>query len=213
MGADAVEIGIPFSDPMMDGPVIQEASRRALEAGSTPEAALSLVGEARLGIPVVVMTYVNPVLAYEAFVRDAVASGVAGVIVPDLPVDEAGPWVGRCREAGISSVFLAAPNSTADRLAMVADASRGFVYCVAALGVTGSRQTLAMSAIALVEALRPLTDRPLLMGVGISTPEQAAEACGFADGVVVGSALVEPLLEGDVDEALRRTEAFRRACR
>jgi tryptophan synthase alpha chain len=215
IGADAVEVGIPFSDPVMDGPVIQEASRRALEAGATVETVLGLVAEARLEIPAVLMTYLNPVLAYgeERFVADAVGAGVAGTIVPDLPVDEAGPWVERCRAARLATVFLAAPNSSRERLEMVAGSSEGFVYCVSTFGVTGSREGLAGSARSVVEALRPITDRPLLVGVGISRPEQAAAACGFADGVVVGSALVEPMLRGDPGEALARAEAFREACR
>jgi tryptophan synthase alpha chain len=213
IGADAIEIGIPFSDPVMDGPVIQEASRRALERGTTPGSALELIAEARLEIPAVVMTYLNPVLAYgERFVDDAVSAGAAGVVVPDLPVDEAEEWIGLCAAAQMAPVFLAAPNSTPERLKEIADASRGFVYCVSSFGVTGTRMELAPSARAVVEALRPLTDRPLLVGVGISSTRQAREACGFADGVVVGSALVGPLLRGQPEETLRRAEVLRKAC-
>ncbi len=212
-GADAIEVGIPFSDPVMDGPVIQEASRRALEAGATPARALALVREAGLGIPVAVMTYLNPVLAYgeRRFLDDATAAGVSGAIVPDLPVDEAGGWVERCRGAGVAAVFLAAPNSSPTRLVAVASASEGFVYCVSTYGVTGAREDLAASARSVVDAVRPLTDTPLLVGVGVSTPEQAREACAFADGVVVGTAIVEPLLRGRPDETLERARAFRAA--
>ncbi|MBI2238056.1 MAG: tryptophan synthase subunit alpha [Actinobacteria bacterium] len=212
-GADAVEVGIPFSDPVMDGGVIQEASRLALEGGSRPADVLATVKEAGLGIPVVVMTYLNPVMArgMEAFLDDAVDAGVAGFIVPDLPVDEAGEWAALCAERGVATVFLAAPGTTQERLRRVAAASRGFVYCVATYGVTGERSELSGTAREVVEALRPLTDRPLLVGVGIGTPNQAAEACGFADGVIVGSALVRALVERDRDAALDLAAAFRRA--
>jgi len=213
-GADAIEVGVAFSDPVMDGPVIQEAARRALAAGATPGGALELLREAALEIPVVLMSYLNPILAFpmDRFLSEAAGAGVVGVIVPDLPVDEAEGWIGGCREAGIAPVFLAAPNSGPDRLRRIVEASAGFVYCVATLGVTGSRDRLSGSARSVVEALRPLTERPLLVGVGISTPEQAGEACRFADGVVVGSGLGEPILRGDTAEALRRAEAFRTAC-
>jgi tryptophan synthase alpha chain len=214
-GADAVEVGIPFSDPVMDGPVIQEASRRALAEGTTIRKVLRLIAGASLSVPVVVMTYLNPVLSMgePEFLSEAASSGVAGVIVPDLPVDEAGEWIDRCADTGVAPVFLVAPNSSAERLAAAAGASRGFVYCVSTFGVTGSRPELSGSAGEIVAALRPLTDLPLLMGVGISAPEQAAQACRFADGVVVGSALVSPLLEGNGDVALRLAEAYRAACR
>jgi tryptophan synthase alpha chain len=212
-GADALEVGIPFSDPVMDGPVIQEASERALEAGATPGAAFDLVRRAGLDIPVGVMTYLNPVLAagMEAFAREAAAAGVAGAIVPDLPVDEAADWIAYATAAGIDPVLLAAPNSSPDRLAAIAAAGRGFVYCVATYGVTGARDALAGSARSVVEALRPLTDTPLLVGVGVSTPDQARSACAFADGVIVGTALVEPLLRGAPEETLGRARRFRDA--
>jgi tryptophan synthase alpha chain len=212
-GADAVEVGLPFSDPAMDGPVIQEASRRALGAGTTPASVLDLIADAGLDVPVAVMTYVNPVLSYGQvrFAADAAAAGVSGFIVPDLPVDEADGWLATCAANDQAPVMLAAPNSAPERLARIASASRGFVYCVATFGVTGARTELGDAARALVEVLRPLTSTPLLVGVGVSTPAQAAEASRFADGAVVGSALVEPLLAGDRDEMLRRAEAFRAA--
>jgi tryptophan synthase alpha chain len=212
-GADAIEVGVPFSDPVMDGPVIQEASRRALEGGATPSVALALVAEAGLDVPAVVMTYVNPVLAHgeDRFVTEARSAGVAGAIVPDLPVDEAGEWIARCRAAALAPVFLAAPNSSPERLRDIAAASEGFVYCVSTYGVTGARRALSGSAREVVEALRALTATPAVVGVGISTPEQAAEACTFADGVVVGSALVRCLLDGDPVGAVELARAFRRA--
>jgi tryptophan synthase alpha chain len=212
-GADAIEVGLPFSDPVMDGGAIQEASRLALEAGTRTHDVLALVEEAETDVPVAVMTYFNPILRHgiEAFVRDAARAGVAGVIVPDLPVDEAGALALACRAAGVAPVLLAAPGSPPGRLGAIAAAGGGFVYCVATYGVTGERDRLAATARDLVSALRPLTDLPLLVGVGIGTPEQAAEACGFADGVIVGTALVRRLLAGERDGALDLARAFRAA--
>ena len=214
-GADAIEVGIPFSDPVMDGPVIQEASRRALEDGATPSSVLGTIKEAGLEVPVAVMTYANPVwhAGHEAFLDACVDAGVSGVIVPDLPVDEAGDWTSACRRASVAPVFLAAPGTSDDRLRAIGETSRGFVYCVATYGVTGARDQLAETAAELVGRLRPLTGRPLLVGVGIAEPAQAAEACAFADGVVVGSALVRPLLEEDPPAALALARAFRSAAR
>jgi tryptophan synthase alpha chain len=212
-GADAIEVGIPFSDPVMDGPVIQEASRRALEDGATPSSVLGTIKEAGLEVPVAVMTYANPVwhAGHEAFLDSCVDAGVSGVIVPDLPVDEAVDWTSACRRASVAPVFLAAPGTSNDRLRAIGETSRGFVYCVATYGVTGARDRLAETAAELVGRLRPLTGRPLLVGVGIAEPAQAAEACAFADGVVVGSALVRPLLGGDPPAALALARAFRSA--
>ncbi|MGH2528296.1 MAG: tryptophan synthase subunit alpha [Actinomycetota bacterium] len=212
-GADAVEVGIPFSDPIMDGGVIQEASRLALEAGTRPADALAVVKAAGLSIPVAVMTYSNPVLHHgpAEFLAEAAGSGVSGVIVPDLPVDEGDEWAGLCAKESVSSVFLAAPGSSPSRLRRIAEAARGFVYCVATYGVTGERERLAGTAEEVVGALRPLTDLPLLVGVGIGTLDQAAQACTFADGVVVGSALVRRLLEGDAEGALSLAREFREA--
>jgi tryptophan synthase alpha chain len=212
-GADAVEVGIPFSDPVMDGGVIQEASRLALEAGETVGGVLGTIKEAGLGIPVAVMTYYNPVYrrGVDAFLEDATAAGVRGAIVPDLPVDEAGDWLTRAGRAGVDAALLAAPGSSPGRLRSIATASHGFVYCVATYGVTGVRDALAETAEELVDAVRPLTDVPLLVGVGIGTPEQARQACGFADGVIVGSALVRHLVGGDRDAAISAAEEFRAA--
>ena len=212
-GADAIEVGIPFSDPVMDGGVIQEASRRALEAGTRPTDVLRTIGDATVDVPVAVMTYFNPVLRHGvgAFLDAASDAGVGGVIVPDLPVDEADDVAEACRSVGVAPVVLAAPGTSADRLRAIAGLAGGFVYCVATYGVTGEREALSGTASELVEALRPLTDLPLLVGVGIGTPEQAAEACRFADGVVVGSALVRHLVAGDPDAAIRLAEAFRAA--
>lgn len=212
-GADALEIGVPFSDPVMDGGVIQEASRLALEGGFRVADAFALVADAGLQIPVVLMTYLNPVVAHgeSAFIADAATAGAAGFIVPDLPADEGAWWSAACAEAGLASVFLAAPGTPESRLALVAERSSGFVYCVSTYGVTGARDTLAATGRELVASLRPVTDLPLLIGVGVSTPDHAREARTFADGVIVGSALVRRLLAGERDGALADAEAFRTA--
>jgi tryptophan synthase alpha chain len=212
-GADAIEVGIPFSDPVMDGGVIQEASRLALEAGAHPPDILATIHDASLSIPVAVMTYVNPVYrrGIDRFLDEAVAAGVAGIIVPDVPVDEAGPLDAAAATRGIDAVLLAAPGTAPARLAAIAERAHGFIYCVATYGVTGARESLATTARDLVSALRPLTDLPLLVGVGIGTPAQAADACAFADGVIVGSALMARLVEGDRDGALALAATFRGA--
>ena len=212
-GADALEVGIPHSDPIMDGGVIQQASADALEAGATFDGVLATVREAALGIPVAVMTYANPVLrrGEQAFLAAAAEAGVGGVIVPDLPADEAGPFVEAARAQGIDAVMLAAPGTAPDRLRAIAAASSGFVYCVATYGVTGARESLAGTAAEVVAALRPLTDLPLLVGVGIGTPEAAAQAAGFADGVIVGSAMMRALVDGGPEGAVALASAFRRA--
>jgi len=212
-GADAVEVGIPFSDPVMDGGVIQEASRLALEAGARPSQILETIAEARLQVPVAVMTYVNPIYrhGFEAFLVEAENAGVGGVIVPDLPVDEAGDWTIACAAHGVASVQLAAPGSAPDRLAWIAKVSSGFLYCVATYGVTGLRTELAGTARELVERLRPLTDLPLVLGVGVGSPQQAAEVGTFADGAVVGTALMARLLEGDREGLLGLAADFRSA--
>ncbi|MDP9329641.1 MAG: tryptophan synthase subunit alpha [Actinomycetota bacterium] len=212
-GADAIEVGIPHSDPVMDGGVIQEASRRSLEAGTHPSDVLAMIREAALTVPVAVMTYVNPVLRHgiDAFLDDASAAGVSGAIVPDLPVDEAGEFDEACSLRGIDAVLLAAPGTAPSRLAAIAAAAHGFVYCVATYGVTGARDGLTDVARDVVGSLRPLTDLPLLVGVGIGTPEQAAAACGFADGVIVGSALMSRLVDGDGNGAISSARAFRSA--
>ena len=212
-GADAIEVGIPFSDPVMDGGVIQEASRLALEAGATLGGVLGTIKEAGLDVPVAVMTYLNPIhrRGSEMFLEEATAAGVSAAIVPDLPVDEASEWIALAGRSRVDAVLLAAPGSSTERLHAIASASHGFVYCVATYGVTGVRERLSTTAAELVEAIRPLTDVPLLVGVGIGTPEQAAEACAFADGVIVGSALVRPLVDGDAAGALEAAKAFRGA--
>lgn len=212
-GADAIEVGIPFSDPVMDGGVIQQASAASLEAGTRPSDVLDTIAKAALDVPAAVMTYVNPVYrrGYDSMLDEASRAGVSAFIVPDLPFDEAGDWIAACRAREVATVFLAAPGESAARLAAIADAARGFVYCVSTFGVTGARDRLAGTALELVGSLRGVTDLPLLVGVGIGTPEQASEACGFADGVVVGSALMARLVEGDPEGAVELARRFRAA--
>ena len=212
-GADAIEVGIPFSDPVMDGGVIQEASAEALRAGIRPSDVLAAVREAAPDAPVAVMTYVNPIhrRGVASFLDEAAAAGVAGVIVPDLPVDESEELGREAAARGLDVVLLAAPGARTERLAEIGRRSRGFVYCVATYGVTGVRDRLEDTASAVVAELRPHTDLPLLVGVGIGTPAQAAEVCSFADGVVVGSALMSRIVGGDVEGALRLAAEFRAA--
>ncbi len=195
-GADAVEVGIPFSDPVMDGPVIQEASERALRAGVTPTSVLADLRAADIGVPVAVMTYYNVAfhMGHERFASELAAAGVSAAILPDLPYEEVGPWATAADAAGVETVLLAAPTAPDDRLPMVCARSRGFVYAVGLLGVTGERDALASSALDIARRLVAVTDVPVLVGVGISDAAQAAEVCAVADGVVVGSALVRRVL-------------------
>jgi tryptophan synthase alpha chain len=197
-GADAIEIGIPFSDPVMDGKTIQEASQRALELGATPMSVLAGAAQLDVGIPLVVMTYYNLVAhaGHERFARALVESDIAGAIVPDLPLDELDGWGDAAVDAGVETVLLASPTTTDDRLQAICARSQGFVYGVSLLGVTGERQALTESAHRMGARLKAATDKPALLGVGISTPAQAQEAAAAADGVIIGSALVRRLLQG-----------------
>jgi tryptophan synthase alpha chain len=197
-GADAVEVGIPFSDPVMDGPVIQEASQRALDRGATPQSVLDDVRDVDAGVPLAVMTYYNIAfhMGHERFARSLVSAGVDAAILPDLPLEEAGPWCTAADAAGVETVMLAAPTAPDDRLPRVCERSRGFVYGVGLLGVTGERSAVAESALVIAKRLKAVTDKPVLVGVGVSTADQARALCELADGVIVGSALVRRLLDG-----------------
>ncbi len=213
-GADAIEVGIPFSDPVMDGPVIQEASERALAAGATPRSIVAELAERETLVPLAVMTYYNLVFrwGHQRCADELARAGVAAAILPDLPLDEVGHWARAADKAGVETVLLAAPTSPDERLVRITERSRGFVYGVGLLGVTGERAALAATAVEVARRLKEVTDKPVLIGVGISTPEQAVEACTVADGVVVGSALVRRLLEGaSPAEAAELVRTFRNA--
>jgi tryptophan synthase alpha chain len=200
-GADAVEIGIPFSDPVMDGPVIQEASQRALDAGATPTSVLDEAATLEVEVPLVAMTYYNLAFhaGHERFAASLLRAGIVGCILPDLPLEEAGPWCDAADAAGVETVLLAAPTAPDDRLPRICARARGFVYAVGLLGVTGEREHLAATAVALAERLKRVTDRPVLIGVGVSNAQQAAEAVRVADGVIMGAAVVRRLMEGGPD--------------
>jgi tryptophan synthase alpha chain len=197
-GADLIEVGLPYSDPLMDGPVIAEAVHRALANGTKVADVLATVEAiAGGGIPCLVMTYWNPVDRYgvRAFARDLAQAGGAGLITPDLTPEEAGPWLEASDERGLDRVFLAAPSSTDERLAMIAQACRGFVYAASLMGVTGTRNAISADAAGLVTRIRRHTDQPVAVGLGVSNGAQAAQVAAFADGVIVGSAFVRRLLD------------------
>jgi tryptophan synthase alpha chain len=193
-GADLLELGVPFSDPLADGPVIQRASERALAAGTTVAEVLRIAARvtADAGRRVVLMSYVNPLLRYgfDRFAGDAAGAGVIGLLLTDVPPEEAAPFLGPMQREGLGSVFLVAPTSTEERIRVAAGASTGFLYCVSRLGVTGERERLSASFRPVLEVVRRHSDIPVGLGFGISTPEQAAEAATVADAVIVGSALV-----------------------
>jgi tryptophan synthase alpha chain len=194
-GADIVEIGIPFSDPLADGPVIQHAGEVALKQGATTAKVLELVRQARaeVDVPLVLMTYYNVVLrqGLDAFAQKAANAGADGVIIPDLPPEEGAAWRQAAGAAGLATVFLIAPTSSARRIRAAARASSGFVYCVSLLGVTGSGAGPAAGLRDFIARARRITKKPLAVGFGVSTPVQAREVAKFADGVIVGSAILD----------------------
>ncbi|NNC80872.1 MAG: tryptophan synthase subunit alpha [Acidimicrobiales bacterium] len=213
-GADGIEIGIPFSDPVMDGPVIQEANDLALGGGITPQAILTALKDADVGVPLAVMTYYN--IAFRAgdvrFASALADAGVSACILPDLPLEETGDWAAAADDAGIETILLAAPTAPDERLPRICERSRGFVYGVGLLGVTGVRDELAASAMDIAARLKQVTDKPVLVGVGVGTPEQAVEVSTVADGVVVGSAIVRRMLDGAGPEGVAaRVAEFRAA--
>lgn len=197
-GADAIEVGIPFSDPMIDGPTIQRASVAALESGTTPEKLLGALARDDIGVPLVVMTYYNIVFrsGHRRFAERLIDAGVGGAIVPDLALEEAEGWCAEADRIGLDTVMLVAPSTPVGRAARICERSRGFVYAIGVMGVTGERAELASSAAEVVRKVRPLTELPACVGIGVSTPAQAVTVCSEADGVVVGSALVRRILEG-----------------
>jgi tryptophan synthase alpha chain len=213
-GADAIEVGIPFSDPVMDGPTIQEASEAALRQGANLPALLTGLRDVDAGVPIIAMTYVNLVFhaGYQRFAAEAVRAQIAGVILPDLPTEEMGEWRPHGDAVGLATVLLASPLTPDDRLAELCARSQGFVYGVNLLGVTGERAELASSSTVLAKRLKATTDLPVVMGFGIATPDQAVLAAAHADGVVVASALMRARLDGAGPEQLGdRVAAFRAA--
>jgi len=200
-GVDAVEVGFPYSDPVIDGPVIQRATEAALAAGVRPADVLRTVERvAALGVPAVVMTYWNPMERYGVarFARDLAAAGGAGLITPDLIPDEAGEWIAASDEHGLDRIFLVSPSSTEARVRSTTAACRGFVYATALMGVTGAHDQVSSDAPALVERVRAVTRTPVAVGLGVRDGAQAAAIGAFADGVIVGSALVAALAEGGI---------------
>jgi tryptophan synthase alpha chain len=204
-GCDIVEIGLPHSDPVLDGPVIQTADDIALRGGVKIVDVIRTVGEvhAATGAPVLCMTYWNPVDRYgaERFAADLAAAGGAGCILPDLPVEEAGEWRAAAERHGLATVFVVAPSSRNDRLARITAAGSGFVYAASLMGVTGTRASVGAQAADLVGRTRAVTDLPVCVGLGVSDAAQAAEVAAFADGVIVGSAFVKRLLDSADPEA------------
>lgn len=202
-GADVLELGPPYSDPVMDGPVIQEATQVALEAGFRLRdtfTAVKAITE-RVDIPVVVMTYWNPVMQYgvDRFADDLLAAGGAGLITPDITPDAASDWIAASERTGLDRIFLAAPTSTDERLEMIAHASTGFVYTVSTMGITGERAELDAAARGLVSRLRAHGVENACVGIGISTPDQVAGVIDYADGAIVGTALVKALRDGGLE--------------
>jgi len=215
-GADIIELGVPFSDPLADGPTIQKAATRAIKSGTTLRKVIALVREIRLHtkIPLILMTYYNPVFKYgeDAFIRDAVEAGVDGIIVPDLPPDEAGEIIRLSKHGSagkrLDTIFLVAPTSTPARIKKITSASSGFVYYVSMTGITGAKLALDENIVTHLNQVKQATDKPVAVGFGIATPEQARVIAGIADGVIVGSAIVRIF-----NESPEKAETFIRGLR
>jgi len=205
-GADIIELGVPFSDPIADGPVIQQAAERALRSGTTLRGILSMVGRVRTQseIPLVLMAYYNSIHAFgpDRFCREAVAAGVDGLIVPDMPPDEAGPLKGPAAASGLQLIFLLAPTSTAERRTFVARQSHGFVYYVSLTGITGAKLGRVSEIGRNVGQIRKISKTPIAVGFGVTTPEDAAEISAIADGVIVGSAIVKQIAAGQQQQGM-----------
>jgi tryptophan synthase alpha chain len=202
-GVDVIELGLPYSDPVMDGVVIQEATQQALAKGFRLRDGIDAVAAitARVDVPVLVMTYWNPIIQFgvDRFADELLAAGGAGLITPDLVPDEAAPWLAASDRTGLDRVFLAAPSSSDERLARAVELSRGFVYAVSTMGITGARNDVDSAARSLVQRLRDVGATSACVGIGISSPEQVREVLEYADGAIVGSILVRALAEGGVD--------------
>ena len=205
-GADVIEVGIPFSDPAMDGPVIQQASELALQQGTTPGSVLADLRGIDAGVPLVAMTYYNLVfhMGDARMAGELADAGVSGVVLPDVPLEEQGPWRAAADPAGIETVLMAGPITPDDRLARVCDQSRGYIYGVNLMGITGERASLGEQGAVLAKRIKACTDKPVLMGFGVSTPEQAVEVAATSDGAIVGTAVVRRILAGETPEQLHR---------
>jgi tryptophan synthase alpha chain len=217
-GADVLEVGVPFSDPLADGPVIQRATERALAAGGSMRATLDLIEQVRRDIqtPIVVFSYANPIvrMGLEAFAARAAEAGVDGVLALDLPVEEAGEFRTALDKVGIDTIFLLSPTTTDDRIRKAGELGRGFLYGISRLGVTGARDTVATGAEDMVRRIRSFTSLPLALGFGIARPEHVAEVGAYADAAVVGSALVALIAEaGQSPDLLWRVEEYVRSLR
>lgn len=216
-GADLMELGIPFSDPLADGPTIQHSTQVALQGGMTVARCLSAVQELRgrgLKIPFLLMGYYNPILAFGVarFVKEARAVGVNGFIIPDLPPDEAAELEELCRQNGLGLIYLLTPNSSAERIRLITKRSTGFVYLVSVIGITGARTTLPPHLRGFIQRVRAMSKSPLAVGFGISTPEQAHAVGQFADGVIVGSALIKAASQA-MDPPLAAANFVREMCK
>lgn len=203
IGADIVELGVPFSDPLADGPTIQRASERALSNGINLRKVINFVRDIRVNIkiPIVLMTYFNPVFRYgiDSFISEAKDKGVDGVIIPDLPPDEADDFIKHARKALLNTIFLLAPTSTEDRIKKISRVSTGFIYYVSITGITGSSLLFDGSMQSLISKIRKCTNKPIAVGFGVSTPEEASAVAAIADGVIVGSAIIKKLYESPED--------------
>lgn len=212
-GASAIEIGIPFSDPMMDGVVIQEASSLSLAVGTTIDSLCTELSRARIDVPLIAMTYYNLFVHYglHRVAERLVTSGITGVIVPDLTLEESSEWREVCDEVDLATIFLVAPSTTPDRFARLTEATQGFCYASARMAVTG-RSSGTGDAARVVEAVRSVSDVPCYVGIGISTPEQAASSAAVSDGAVVGSVLVDAIIKGATPLQIEKTiSSFRSA--
>jgi tryptophan synthase alpha chain len=211
-GADLLELGIPFSDPLADGPTIQAASNRAVQGGIHLKEVLQLAGDVRRGteIPIILMGYYNPILQYglERTAREAADQGVDGFIIPDLPPEEAGPWRVAAAKAGVATIFLAAPTSGTERIKHMARLTRGFLYYVSVTGITGARTELPSDLVAALKEVRSLVKGPLAVGFGISTPEQVRWLAPYVDGIVVGSAIVQRVAKLKGEELIKEVGDF-----
>ena len=217
-GADVIEVGVPFSDPLADGAVIQRACERALGAGATLDRVLHLIGGLRASIcaPIVLFSYANPIyrMGFEAFAERAAAAGIDGVLALDIPVEEAGPLRAPLVERGVDPIFLLSPTTTADRARQAGELGRGFLYLISRAGVTGARDTLAPDLPAMAARVREVTRLPLAVGFGLSTPEHIRALAGVADAAVVGSALVSVIADaGDAPDLAPRVEHYVRRLR